>query len=879
MNASRQPWHATPIAGVFDALHAAPAGLTNADASARLAQYGPNALVAEQPTSAVRILIAQLRSIIVVLLLGAVAVSLFVGDRLEALAIAVVLVLNTLIGFLTELRARRAIEALVQFDAPRAHVVRDGHARIIDARELVPGDVIHLDAGQQVPADARFIETTEVQAAEAMLTGESLPVLKSATSALDARTPLAERVTMAYKGTTIVAGVGRALVTETGQATEVGRIGVLIGSIMIGRTPLEQRLDDLGRRLVWLSLVVAAIVGGLGALQGAPLSLVIETAVALAVAALPEALPAVATIALAVGVRRMARRRALVRALPAVESLGSTTVVCSDKTGTLTSGEMTLVKLWAAGEVFPLDAAGVPPAPFARVLGAAALASGSGEAARSSAMTATDPVDVAILQAAAKAGIATDDRARAGLVPFSSARMLMAVFYAEPGGTVAYIKGAPGVLIQKSARLVTGQGTEHLDEAGRTELLAVNARLAEDGLRVLAVAEVRTAGTGEEALTDLTFLGFLGLADPPAPRVRETIARLRDAGLRTIMLTGDQRLTALAVGRALGLLKGPDEIMDGRDLDGASEKSVDAAVARVRAFSRIAPEHKLAIVRALQRRGEIVAMLGDGVNDAAALKQADVGVAMGGRGTDAAKQAAAIVLQDDRFETIGTAVEEGRVIFDNIRKFVFYLFSCNTAEVLVLLGAGLAGLPLPLLPLQLLWLNLVTDTFPALALALEPGDNDVMRRPPRHPREALLSTSFVTSILFYGLLITASTLAAYVWALAEHPEHATTVAFMTLGLAQIAHLGTARSAGAVLAPAAIVSNPFALAGASLAVVLQVGVVAVPPLAQVLHVTPLTLPEWAVVVGLAAAPAVLGQAIKLIRQMFTRAPRSAAHPAR
>ena len=867
MHTSRDPWHATPIADVFAALQAAPAGLTDAEASARLARYGPNALAVERPTSAVRILIAQLRSIIVVLLLAAVAVSLFVGDRLEAMAIAVVLVLNTLIGFLTELRARRAIEALVQFDAPRAHVVRDGQARTIDARGLVPGDVIHLDAGQQVPADARFIETTDVQAAEAMLTGESLPVLKSATSALDARTPLAERVTMAYKGTTIVTGVGRAIVTETGQDTEVGRIGVLIGSVALGRTPLEQRLDDLGRRLVWLSLAVAALVGGLGALQGIPLSLVIETAVALAVAALPEALPAVATIALAVGVRRMARRRALVRVLPAVESLGSTTVVCSDKTGTLTSGEMTLVRLWAAGDLRSLDGAALPPGAFTRVLEAAALASGSATPADAEVVASTDPVDVAILRAAADAGItvAGADRPRVGLVPFSSARMLTAVFYAVRGETVACIKGAPGVLIEKSAHLMTGQGPQRLDEAGRIELRAVNARLAEDGFRVLAVAEATPATTSEEGLTDLTFLGFLGFADPPAPGVKETIARLREAGLRTIMLTGDQRLTALAVGRTLGLLQSPDEVMDGRDLDGAASTAVEAAVGRARAFSRIAPEHKLAIVRALQRRGEIVAMLGDGVNDAAALKQADVGVAMGRRGTDAAKQAAAVVLQDDQFETIGTAVEEGRVIFDNIRKFVFYLFSCNTAEVLVLLGAGLAGLPLPLLPLQLLWLNLVTDTFPALALALEPGDADVMNRPPRHPREALLSTSFVTSILFYGLLITASTLAAYGWALAQHPDRATTIAFMTLGLAQIAHLGTARSAGAVLNPAAIISNPFALAGATVAVLLQCGVVAVPPLARVLHVTPLTWPEWAVVVALAAAPAVIGQVVKLIRR--------------
>jgi Ca2+-transporting ATPase len=863
MDASRPIWHARPIAEVFQALEASPTGLTPAAAADRLARYGPNALAVEKPRPAFRILIDQLRSIIVVLLLAAVAVSLVSGDRLEALAIAVVLVLNTLIGFGTELRARRAIEALVQLDALQARVVREGRVLVIDARTLVPGDVIELEAGQQVPADARLVEGMDLQAAEAPLTGESLPVLKSADAVAEPGTPLAERLNMAYKGTTIAAGVGRALVTETGQNTEVGRIGVLIGSVAVARTPLEQRLDDLGRRLVWLSLAVAAIVGVVGALQGTPVALAIETAVALAVAALPEALPAVATIALAVGVRRMARRHALVRGLPAVESLGSTTVVCTDKTGTLTSGEMTLLRVWAAGNVLRLDGAGVPPAPYAHVLEAAALASGPGGASASDAAAATDPVDAAILRAAADAGIAFADGPRIGVLPFSSARMLMAAYYAVHGKTIAYIKGAPGVLIARSARTMTAHGTEPLDDSRRAALDAANASLAEDGFRVLAVAEATPDSDAKAALTDFTFLGLLGFADPPAPGVRDTIARLRDAGLRTIMLTGDQRLTALSVGRALGVVTDADEIVDGRDLEDASPERLDAAVGRARAFSRIAPEHKLDIVRALQRRGDIVAMLGDGVNDAAALKQADVGVAMGRRGTDAAKQASAIVLEDDHFETIGVAVEEGRVIFDNIRKFVFYLFSCNTAEVLVLLGAGVAGLPLPLSPLQLLWLNLVTDTFPALALALEPGDANVMKRPPRHPREALLSTSFVTSILLYGGLITGSTLAAYVWALGRHPDAATTVAFMTLALAQIAHLGTARSAGAVLSPGRIVSNPFALAGAAAAVLIQLAVIPIEPLARVLEVSPLTAQEWAVVVALAAVPAVIGQAVKLI----------------
>jgi Ca2+-transporting ATPase len=868
MNEPRTPWHARPADAVFTKLRSGPAGLATADAAALLAEHGPNALAVEKPASIGRILADQLRSIIVFLLLGAVMASLAFGDRLEALAIAVVLVLNTLLGFVTELRARRAIEALLQFDTPHAQVLRDGHVRTIDAREVVPGDVILLEAGQQVPADGRLIDATDVQTAEAPLTGESFPVLKSAAAVIDPDTPLAERVTMTYKGTTIVAGVGRAVVTETGQATEVGRIGALIGSVDVGRTPLEKRLEDLGRQLVWLALAVAAVVAGLGALQGVPLPLVIETAIALAVAAVPEALPAVATIALAVGVRRMARRRALVRRLPAVESLGSTTVICTDKTGTLTSGEMTLVRVWAADESVSLDARAAPPPHVLRVLEAAALASGSpGPLPGPESAPSTDPVDVAILRAAEAAGIRRADlareRPREGFLPFSSERMLMAAFHTLDGRTVAYVKGAPGVLISKSTQVMTRQGPKALEGAGQDRLRAVNAQLAIEGLRVLAVAEGAPATAADRALTGLTFLGFLGLADPPAPGVKDTIARLRAAGLRTIMLTGDQRLTAEAVGRALGLVDDGATIMDGRELDAASGEGLDRAVATARAFSRIAPEHKLAIVRALQRRGEIVAMLGDGVNDAAALKQADVGVAMGRRGTDAAKQAAAIVLQDDRFETIAVAVEEGRVIVDNIRKFVFYLFSCNVGEVLVLLSAGLAGLPLPLLPLQLLWLNLVTDTLPALALALEPGDTDVMKRPPRHPRESLLSGQFVRSILFYGALITATTLAAFVWTLSTNPGSATTVAFMTLALAQIAHLGTARSAGAVLRPASIVSNPLALAGAATAVLLQIAAISIAPLARVLHLTPLSVREWVVIVTLAAVPAVVGQAAKLI----------------
>jgi Ca2+-transporting ATPase len=622
---------------------------------------------------------------------------------------------------------------------------------------------------------------------------------------------------------------------------------------------------------VLLALAVAALVTGLGALQGGPLSLVLKTGIALAVAAVPEALPAVATIALAVGLRRLARRRALVRRLPAVEALGSTTVICTDKTRTLTSGEMTVVRVWSAGESVEMrsETTGRIEADGGvhRVLETAVLASRPQPDQDEANCAATgDPVDLALLRAAARGGI---ERARlvrerpvAGVVPFSSERKLMASFHRQNGKLVAYTKGAPGRIIELCDRSFAIGGEQPLDEQGRTELRSVNEELARQGLRVLGVASGVADEPQESALRCLAFIGFVGLMDPPAPGVQETIVRLRAAGLRTVMLTGDQRLTAEAIGRELGVLAGGEQVVDGKELDALSEAELQEKIASAGAFSRVSPEHKLILVRALQARNEIVAMLGDGVNDAPALRKADVGVAMGVRGTDVAKEAASIILQDDRFETIAAAVEEGRIIYDNIRKFVFYLFSCNVAEILVLLFASLTGLPLPLLPLQILWINMVTDTFPALALAMEPGDPNVMSRPPRNPQEAILSHRFLKAVLFYGLLITASTMGAFLWALRSDPTHASTVSFMTLALAQIFHLGNARSVRPVLRPARATANRYALGAVVLSVMLQLLTVSLEPVAGVLRVVSLSATEWAVVLALAAVPAVVGQVLKL-----------------
>jgi Ca2+-transporting ATPase len=862
-------WHAEAVNEVLQRLESRRSGLSGAESARRLAEVGPNRFTRSTPLSAARILANQLTSVVVFLLAAAALVALALGDRLESAAIAAVLAVNTAVGFLTELRARRAMDALLDFETPRTTVVRDGHAHVINSSELVPGDVVELIAGQAVPADARLISSAEMRTVEAPLTGESLPVSKDARATLAPDTVLAERTNMIYTGTTVAGGTGRAVVTATGTATELGRIGALVAAVREERTPLQRRLDILGRRLVWLALSVAGLVAALEAAHGAPRGLVIETAIALAVAAVPEALPAVVTIALAVGLRRMANRHALVRRLPSVEALGSTTVICTDKTRTLTSGDMAVVRIWAADTEFTVSDA--EPAAHDEhlelALKTAALASRRQPAHASGAHGGAerDPVDAAILRTAALLKI---DQARlgprhtVGLVPFSSERKLMAVFDQVEGGTVAYVKGAPGRLIDLSHRLVTRRGEEPLEERGRARLREVNQGLAREGLRVLALASGRVARAEESALDRLTFVGFLGFMDPPAPGVKATIAQLRAAGLRTVMITGDQRLTAEAVGRELGLLSSGDQVVDGRELSALSKPDLGARLADVGAFSRVTPEDKLVIVRELQARGEIVAMLGDGVNDAPALKKADVGVAMGIRGTDVAKQAAAIVLQDDRFETIAAAVEEGRVIYDNIRKFVFYLFSCNLAEILVLLVAGLADLPTPLLPLQILWINIVTDTFPALALAVEPGDADVMRRPPRRPQEAILSRAFLVQTALYGGLITLSTLAIFLWALAHARAQAITMTFMTLALAQVFHLGNARSHEPLVRPAHVFENRYAVGAVVVSVMLQIAAAQFAPLASLLHVASLSLRDWFVVLLFSSLTAVVGQVIRL-----------------
>ena len=881
-------WHSLPLDAVLTRLDASRDGLAPAEARRRLERYGPNRLDIRPPASAWAILAAQFRSVVVLLLLAAAVTAWVMSDPLDAAAIGAVLVINAALGFVTEFRARRAMEALRRLEVPRATVIRKGPRLEIRAQELVPGDVIEVESGQAIPADARLLVATDLRTTEALLTGESLPVEKSAERTVDEDTLLADRSTMIYQATAVVAGTARAVVIATGNATEVGQIGRLTSGVVEERTPLEHKLDALGRRLVWVALGVAAVVALLGLLRGEPWGLVLQTGIALAIAAVPEGLPAVATITLAVGVWRMARRHALVRRLPAVETLGSATVVCADKTGTLTAGEMAVTTIvvherevavtgstYAPEGEFLSDGRAILPtedAVLTEVLRIGALANRADVVTEDGHWRAIgDPTEAALLVAARKAGL---DRERlreqlpeAGEIPFSSERQWMATCHRTASGDrYSYVKGAPGRIIESSLQELTAGGERPLDDAGRARLTARNHELAARGLRVLALARGDAHAVEQGTLRELTFVGLVGITDPPAPGVRETIRQLRDSGIRTIMITGDQRLTAEAVARQLGLIEAGEGVMDGRELATLDETALAGRLERTGVFNRVSPADKLRIVDALQERHQIVTMLGDGVNDAAALKKADIGVAMGMRGTDIAKEAADVVLADDRFPTIVAAVEEGRVIFDNIRKFVFYLFSCNLAEVLLLLIAGIAGLPQPLLPLQILWLNLVTDTFPALSLAVEPAEPDVMRRPPRDPDKAILSRRFLGSIAFYASLIATSTLAAFLLALARgDAPRAGTVAFVTLALAQAFHLGNARSADDVLEPRRVLANPWALGAVALVTGLQILAIHAPGLARLLRVVPLDAADWALVLPAAALPAVVGQAIRLVRR--------------
>jgi Ca2+-transporting ATPase len=802
-------WHTKTIEETFAQLGSKASGLSQSEAQTRLKQYGINEIQAAQRISPWSILLEQFKNVLILILLGATAISFFLGHGIESIVIAVIILFAVLLGFIQEYRAERAIEALRQMAAPTAAVLRDGQEVKIAAREVVPGDVVILHTGDRIPADGRIIESINLQVEEAALTGESIPVEKHTAPLQIADLPPGDRKNMVYAGTAVTYGRGRAVIVATGMQTEFGKIAQLLQTVETTKTPLQQNLDKVGATLARVAFIVVAIIVALGFLRGQPFIEMLIFGIALAVAVVPEALPAVVTISLAIGVQKMIKRHVLIRRLPAVETLGSTSVICSDKTGTLTKDEMTVRKIYVAGQVYDVSGSGYTPeghfslnngspAPISnelkQLLAAAVLASDARLVRKTNNGSLGDwdikgdPTEGALVVAAAKAGVQKEalDAAYPRLqeIPFTSESKRMTTLHRTERGSVAYTKGAPEIVLENCVSLLTPHGIQPLDETTRQQVLDTAQAFAASALRVLAIASKPDAEL-ESAQSGMTFLGLIGMIDPPRPEAKDAIVTCEEAGIRPVMITGDHPLTAQAVARELGLLKN-GRVVTGAQLDSISDEDFKREVETIDVYARVSPAHKLRVVTALQANHHIVAMTGDGVNDAPALKKADIGIAMGITGTDVTKEAAAMTLTDDNFASIVAAVEEGRGVFGNIKKYLMYLLSSNIGEIGLMAGSTLLGLPLPLTAVQILYVNLATDGLPALALSVDPPEKDLMKRKPRNPRTGIFTRPVVALMMAGGLWSTMINLGLFIWALnsGRSQAEAMTMTFVSLVLVQ-----------------------------------------------------------------------------------------------
>jgi Ca2+-transporting ATPase len=896
--ASPAPVLATPAWALapdeaLTALDTSPAGLAPAEAARRQEVVGPNRLPERRSRSAWGTLAAQFKGFLTLLLLGAAVLAWAIGDLKDAVMVGAVTLINAILGFVQEHRAERALQALRRMVSLQTRARRAGRVEEVAAQALVPGDVVLLEAGERVPADGRLFVAQSLEIDESALTGESEPVAKRAATVLPALTPLAERANFAFMNAVVTRGRGELVVCATGPATEMGRIARMIQATPPAATPLQVQLEQLGKRLALVAGVVVAIIAAVELWRGDTLAQMAIEAVALAVAAIPEGLPAVVTVTLALGLHRMARHRALVKRLAAVETLGCTTVICSDKTGTLTLNQMTARAFWLAGRRFGVSGEGyradgqiVPepgpgPVPEAQpLLEAVALCNDSRV---EDGVLVGDPTEGALLTLALKGHLDLERLHRAlprvAEIPFEAERRFMATFHAAGDRIRVFVKGAPGALIERGGAVLGPTGPVALDEGERARLRQENDRLASAGLRVLSVgtreialADWQPGGDPLALVGDLTLLGLVGMVDPPRAEAGEAIALCRAAGIAVKMITGDQRATALAIARALGL---EGEALTGEDVDRLDDDALGAVLPRVTVFARVAPEHKLRIVRALQVRGNVVAMTGDGVNDAPALRRADIGVAMGS-GTEVAKEAATMVLTDNNFATIVGAVREGRTIYDNIVKFVRFQLSTNMGALLTVFVAPFLGLASPLGPVQILWVAMISDGPPAIALGLDPAREGIMADPPREPGAQVLTWRRLARLLFGGAVMAAGTLGLLRLATDRVPAHAPTLAFTTFVLFQVFNALNVRSEDGTVFTRQLWTNR-RLWGALAAVVgLQIAVVYWGPLQRLFGATPLSLREWGVCVAVAAVLLVAEEARKLVvHAVRVRARRRAA----
>ena len=828
-------------------------GISNTEAQKRLNEFGTNELQEKKKRTTLLMFLDQFKDFMILVLIGAAVIAGIIGDLADTLVIIAIVIINAIIGFVQEYRAEKAMEALKKMAAHSATVLREGAIARVAAAELVPGDVVMLEAGSLVPADLRLMETAQLKAEEAALTGESVSVEKHSRTLIEDQLPLADRKNMVYKGTTISYGRGTGVVTATGMKTELGKIASMLQDEKEVKTPLQKRLAAFGRKLALAVLVICAIVFGMGFLRGEPVLLMLLTAISLAVAAIPEALPAVITISLALGAKKLVSKNALVRKLPAVETLGSVTYICSDKTGTLTVNRMTVEDFFVNGNHLKANDQSLTQLDFLmKGLAVSNDVQQSGEGT-----LLGDPTEIALQEIAEKTGYNKSELEnslpRLSEIPFDSERKCMTTLHRLPAGdVVSFTKGATDVMLEKADTMwINGE----LLPIDRNQLITANDEMAERGLRVLCIA-MRRWDTLPDSVTceiveiKLSILGLVGMMDPPREEVKEAVNLCKTAGIRPVMITGDHPVTARAIAERVGFLEPSDHdnVITGQELDRLSLAEFEEKVENIRVYARVAPEQKLKIVKALQDKGQFVAMTGDGVNDAPALKRADIGVAMGITGTDVSKEAAHMILLDDNFATIVRAVQEGRKIYDNIRKFIRYLLTTNSGEIWTLFLAPILGLPVPLLPIHLLWVNLVTDGLPALALSVEPAEGDVMKRPPRNPKESIFAHGLGLHAIWVGILMGVIVLSIQAWSLANVDAHWQTMVFTVLCLTQLGHVLAIRSERQSLFKMGLFSNKPLLGAVVLTFLLQMAIIYIPAMNRIFKTEPLTAGELLIAIA-------------------------------
>ncbi|MHB9154441.1 MAG: calcium-translocating P-type ATPase, SERCA-type [Endomicrobiales bacterium] len=873
-------------------------GLTRAAAREILQSAGPNLLRQKVKHTPLRIFLSQFDDFIIWVLFGAALISGALREWVDAFAIVAIILLNAVLGFIQEYRAEKALAALKKLSAPASLVIRDGQPITVPSAEIVPGDLVELDAGDLVPADSRLVSvTTNFATLESSLTGEATPIQKT-TVPLEEKNdvPLADRANMVYMGTSVATGKARALVVATGMQTELGRIAGMIGEIEHETTPLQRKLEDFGRWIIYLSLALVGIIFALGLLRGGNLLELFLASVSLAVAAIPEGLPAVVTLVLGLGVQRMVKRHALIRKLPSVEALGAATVICSDKTGTLTKNEMTVRALFAGEALFAVTGTGYAPRgeilrdgkpvrlddvpALKKTLLCGMLCNGARLAWQEGKFTiAGDPTEGALLVLGAKAGLVREALEKeypfVEEIPFDSERKKMTVIRSHDGKYIAFVKGAPDILLENCTHIEEKGGVRAMREADREKILDANREMGNQALRVLAAAYRRFDRLPEnyghrDIEKELIFSGLIAMIDPPREEAKKAIGLCASSGIRTVMITGDHKNTAIAVARELGIFREGSRALTGEEVDALSDEALFREVKAAAVYARVNPEHKFRIVRALRRHREVVAMTGDGVNDAPAVKEADIGVAMGITGTDVTKEVADMVVTDDNFASIVAAVEEGRVIYDNIRKFIHYLLSGNAGEVLVMFVALLAGLPIPLLPIHILWINLITDGLPALALGIDPPARDIMRRPPRRTDEPVVTRPRAFLLLAQGSFLALCSLFAFVFVLFFEDGgigRARTAAFMVLACSQLFHAFNIRSMTQSIFSIGFFTNPKLVLAVLASFALQICVVYVPFLQVLLSTEPLGLRDMAMIVAVSSFPLWAMEAVKWVNRKY------------